>query len=331
MGTSLPLIPEILPDEGHSPHFSQQGIGQNLAEIFDKRILNRSYVFPLLPRGRTLVVIGDFGGHHRGQHFDTYSFLVLDLDRNREWLSAQRHFRQNVFTCKRRMSFKGMNDMQRRNALIPFLRMAFGIEGCLILFAISKIGGSLFRGDSSEETNALLSLWKPAVRERLLRIVHLSAFALSGLSVPNQDLLWIIDEDDIAANVAQLTQLTEIFGRIFSNYADHGLRHIRCGTTKSDDGSLVLEDLGAIPDLSAGALSEICTGFINQSRFPIRGLVTPNPTGLTWKSRLINSWMAYDEVPLRRLTSIIELEPSSSRTKFTTLNWHAIPGQVIVP
>ncbi|HTV27746.1 MAG TPA: hypothetical protein VMF32_08195 [Xanthobacteraceae bacterium] len=332
MGTAIPLIRELLSTDGYVPRFSRHGLGNILADIFDDEILGRVDSFPHLPRGRTLIILGDFSGHHRGQHFDTYSFLVLDLDCNGDWLGAQRHFRQEIFRSARRMSFKGLNDIQRRNALIPFLRMAFRIEGCLILFAISKAGGSLFGGASDlEEENALLSPWKPAVQERLLRIVHLSAFTLSGLSAPNQDLLWIIDQDDIASNVTQLTQLTEVFARVFSNYASHGLRHVRCGTTASDDGSLYLEDLASIADLTAGALGEICTGFINQSRFPVRGIVAPFPKGMTWKSRLISSWMAYGMTPLRRLTCIIELRTSSRRTRVTMLKWHAIRGEVFVP
>jgi hypothetical protein len=201
-----------------------------------------------------------------------------------------------------------------------------------VLFAISRGPDSFFkREDTSDEERALLSLWKPAVQERLLRIIHLSAFILSGLSAPSQDLLWIIDEDEIAANVAQLTQLTEVFARVFSHYGDHGLRHVRCGTTKSDDGSLALEDLTAITDLTAGALSEICTGFINQSCFPVRGLITPHPAGLTWKTRLMSTWMACRKTPLRLYTCIIELRPSSPRIRVSCLNWHAFPGLVVTP
>jgi hypothetical protein len=68
----------------------------------------------------------------------------------------------------RRMCFKAMNDKYRRQALVPFLTLADCINGWLVLFAVSKAGGSLFgqifNGDD------LLAGWKPAVRERLLRI-----------------------------------------------------------------------------------------------------------------------------------------------------------------
>jgi hypothetical protein len=55
-----------------------------------------------------------------------------------------------------------------------------------------------------------LAGWKRGVQERLLRVLHLSGFLLSGLSTPGQNVLWVIDEDEIAANVDQLTRLTKL-------------------------------------------------------------------------------------------------------------------------
>ena len=159
----------------------------------------------------------------------------------------------------------------------------------------------------------------------------MSAFLISGLSAPDQDVLWVIDEDEIASNTSQLTHLTELFARVSSHYVGHNLRHLRCGTTRSDDGNLALEDLAAIADYAAGTLSEVCTAFVNQSRFPVRNLVTPAPTGLTWKSRLIASWMAYEDMPLCRHTCIFQLSPTSSGLRVTSFRWHGVPGQFWLP
>lgn len=324
--------PEILSHDGFTPSFSLEGIGQLVGRPFDDEMLQHPKVFPRVERGRTLILVGDFSGQHRGQHFDTYSFLICDLDCNSPWLSAQKSFRNHVLPQKRRMSFKGMNDGKKRAALVPFLRMASKINGCLVQFAVSKNGDSLFTSEGDlEQRDLLLSLWKPATQERLLRIIHLSAFLLSGLSAPDQDLLWIVDQDEIAANVAQLTQLTEVFGRVLSNYSTHGLRHIRCGTTLSDDGSLALEDLAAIPDLTAGALSEICTRFVDESAFPLPGIISPLNRRLSWKSRLISSWMAHEDMPLRRYTCILELRPKSTKTRVTMLKWQAFSSQIVIP
>jgi hypothetical protein len=276
--------------------------------------------------------VADFGGQHKGQHFDTYSFLVLDLEKNGRWLDRQQHFRQTVMPNTRRMSFKAMNDKYRRQALLPFLTLANGIEGWLVVFAISKAGGSLFRRvEEISQAHGLLGGWKPRVRERLLRIMHLSAFLLSGLSSPGQDVLWIIDEDEIAANIPQLTQLTGVLGNMTSNSIDHNLRHIRCGTTRSDDGTLSLEDLAAVADLGAGALSEITTAMIDQRQFPRRGIISPPPAGLTWKSRTLATWLGADVGSLQRLCCSIELSTGSSSMRASMLHWHVTSGQFWVP
>ena len=165
-----------------------------------------------------------------------------------------------------------------------------------------------------------------------MRVLHLSAFLLSGLSVPGQDVLWIIDEDDIAANLTMLTDLTELFARVLSSYSSHSLGHIRCGTTATaNDGGLALEDLAAIADLTTGALGELCTGFITGDVFPRKGLITPLPSNLSWKAKLIASWMAAPGFTIRRHTTIVELRPNSTKTRVTTLGWKMYAGSLIVP
>jgi hypothetical protein len=313
--------------------FSTIGIGSLLASVFDKAARSRPHAFPNVEsRGQTLLMVADFGGQHKGEHYDTYAFLVLDLERNCNWLERQQLFRRTVMPNARRMSFKAMNDNRRRQGFIPFLKLAADIKGWLVVFAVSKTGGSVFgRTESVDKGEDLLSGWKPSVRERLLRVIHLSAFLLSGLSSPGQSVLWIIDEDEIAANVRQLTQITKVFARISSNLINHDLRHLRCGTTRSDDGRLVLEDLAAVADLGAGALSEVATAMINQGLFPRRGVITALPTTLTLKSRVLATWFASDVGSLRRLCCFIDLNTTSPSMRATMLQWHATPGQLWTP
>lgn len=200
MATPFQVSFDLLPSSGHKPTFSPEGVGAFLGDSLNADLLANRSEFPFLTRGRTLLLVADFGGHHEKQHFDTYTFLILDLAKNQDWLAQQRQFRDAILPNRRRMSFKALNDGMRRQALVPFMQAAAGIEGYLAQFAISKAGGSFFTGPAEDEVGAeLLKRWKPNVQERLLRVLHLSAFLLSGLSSPGQDVLWIIDEDDIAA------------------------------------------------------------------------------------------------------------------------------------
>jgi hypothetical protein len=209
--------------------FSRIGLGGALADSFESFGATCRGAFPNVRRGNTILLAADFGGGHRGQLFDTYSFIILDIDQNFDWQAGQRRFRANVLRSARRMAFKSLNDKQRRDALTPFLNLADTIHGWLVTFAVSKTGGSLFAADTEDIEE--LKLWKPHVQEQLMRIIHLSTFLLSGLSIENQNIFWITDEDAIAANTVQLTQVAYLVGRIASQMMGHNFGHLRCGTT----------------------------------------------------------------------------------------------------
>jgi hypothetical protein len=299
--------------------------------MFDRVVDGKNHSFPNQERrGRTLMMVADFSGQHRAQMFDTYAFLVFDLEENSRWFYGQRLFREFILPV-RRMSFKTMNDGSRRRALVPFLRLSETIEGWLVLFAVSKTGGSLFDQADIDPDNRLLDAWKPSVQERLLRILHLSSFLLSGLASPHQDVVWVIDEDEVAANAKQLTQLTTVFERISSNSLSHDLGHLRCATTRSDDGTIALEDLAAISDFGAGALSEIGTALIAERRFPVGSIATLLPNSLSWKSRIMATWLGSETGSLRRLTYVVQLDERTPRIRATALQWSAFPGQVVLP
>lgn len=313
--------------------FSQKGIGGLLGPIFDRAIDVNLGIHPgIRSRGHQLVMVSDFGGRSKAQSYQTYAFLTFDLDKNFRWLHGQRLFRQTRLQ-RRRMSFKTMNDAYRRRALVPFLQLADTIIGWLVIFAVPRRGGSLFQ--SSIETpsteRALLNIWKPEVQEELLRILHFSSFLLSGLSAPRQDVLWIIDEDAVAANAGQLVRLTDLLGQISSHYLGHDLGNLRCGTTRSDDGTMSFEDAAAIPDLAAGAFSEIGTAMAAQGLLPVSKIAAPLPKNLAWKSRVLATWLASDTGSLQRLTYVMRVEKGSPGIGVTALKWHAIPGRMLMP
>jgi hypothetical protein len=226
------------------------------------------------------------------------------------------------------MSYKTLNDKVRRRALIPFLDMGLNIRGWLITFAVSKNGQSLFESPANNrdpEVSEMLSIWKESVHERLLRILHMSTFLVSGLSVPGQDILWVTDEDDIAANVSQLTGLTNLFAVITSNSLNHNLRHLRCATARSDDGSRSLEDLLSYADLAAGTVCEYATAIQGNHKFLQKSVISPVPRSISWKSRTILPWLASSAGDLHRLTCLIDLADDQQKIVATMLRWHTLP------
>lgn len=303
--------------------FSRAGLGSGMAEVFEAMMAWRQPPLLREPRGRQLFVTCDIGGSQKLQRYETYSFLVMDLDRNQSWLDLRAAFRDQFFTLHRRMAFKALNDAHRRRALEPFLRLASLVNGVLVTFAIDKAERPRI-GMVDEVRNELAALWKPAVADRLLWVIYLSAFLVSGLSVAGQNVMLIIDEDEVVANVSQLTKLTELFGRALSAQGGPMMGHLRCGTAKSDDGSLALEDLISIPDLAAGAVGEFTDALRRDGAGPLSRLFQRLPTTLTWKSRVIMPWLCARDQMLTRLTCVIDGTPGSDEWRASIPEWHVV-------
>lgn len=177
------------------------------------------------------------------------------------------------------MSFKRLNDGQRRRALIPFLQAANQLTGLSFSVAVNKKCKGFFEGatplDLTNPEFARYRKWKVAVLEKAFFIVHVLGALLGGLADRGQDVFWFTDEDNIAANDDRIYELTSLFAWISSIYLDFDLGHLRCGTSRSDNGTRQLEDFLAIPDLVAGAIAEqMQASFLN-----------PSTSGIFWMSR----------------------------------------------
>ena len=257
-------------------------------------------------RGNTLCIAADFSGQDKGQHYEVYSFLVFDLDHAGHWMTTRANLRTSMSLRKRRMSFKALNDARRRESLIPFLKIADTLDGRLISFAVSKNRQSLFEGEIRQRPEELKP-WKPKVGEQVLRVAHFMALLTSRYSWPGQNLMLFVDEDAIAANDAQLTSLTKVVGNIASHYLDHGLGHIRVGTSRSENGDLILEDLLAIPDLAAGAVAEISRKLVETDRVPSPNLIKLLPKSVTAKSKVIGSWLSSASGRLQKTMIFLDL------------------------
>jgi hypothetical protein len=303
--------------------FSRAGLGFGLASSFDVAVARRQPALLRGPRGRQLLITCDIGGSQRDQPFETYSFLILDLDRNGQWLAMQQGFRAEVMPHRRRISFKAMNDGVRRRALPDFLALSEFLDAVLVTFAVHKTDRPQI-GVDPDLVAELAGLWKPAVLDRLMWVVYLSAFLVSGFAAASQDIMFIIDEDEIAANVTQLTELTQLFGRACSAQELPMMGHLRVGTTKSDDGSLALEDLAAIPDLAAGGIGEFTQILQRDGAGPLSPILQRLPPAMTWKTRTLMAWLMRRGDSLARFTCIIDARVGSPKWRVTIPEWFAV-------
>jgi hypothetical protein len=259
--------------------------------------------------GPCLFVASDYGGAHRESLYEIYSVLLSDLMYCDAWRRARSAIRAEFLPDGRRMSYKGLNDGHRRRALAPFLAAADMIPGMCVSLAVSKSVGTLFERDASPINPALADCleWSEPLFERVLRIVHVVSFWIAGISRPNQDVLWFSDEDEIAANPETLSLLTKVWGNVMNNYTVHPLRHLKCGTTKCDDGSKSIEDFAAIPDLVAGGLSDLLTGINGNYR---TGLVWPFGKSCKPKASVVGHWLSQQSSILRKVILVIDKDVS---------------------
>ncbi len=229
------------------------------------------------------------------------------------------------------MSFKRLTDGQRRRALRPLLEAADALEGLSFSVALSKRCDTVFAArpplDLSNPEFVAYRKWKPAVLDRAFFVLHVIAVLLGGLAAPGQNVLWFTDEDSIASNDDRLRELTNLFAWISSQYLEFDLGHLRCGTSRSDDGSRQLEDYLAIPDLIAGALAEQMLASESQ-KDRTSGIFWIHRPDYSSKTTAITWWFSDARHPLRRLFCVVD--PSSDGSGHL-LSWYHFHDQETRP
>jgi hypothetical protein len=225
----------------------------NFVSLYDKDI-------PNLISAKNLMCFSDYSGEESNANYYLYSFLIIDGDRIGEWDKLRTKLRQDILPDLRRISFKNYRDKLSQKYIKEYLKLADKLPGYLFLFAFDKKIKSIFPNDTPINLEnpqfQKFQNWTKDTLEKTFRIIHLISFFVSGLSKENQNLIWITDNDKIAANKERIIKLTELFSYVLPSYINHNLGHIRVGVTQSDDGSRLIEDLCSIPDLAAGAYSD---------------------------------------------------------------------------
>ena len=302
------------------------GFLNTLSEVFASAEKQHPGIFPSFRKAECLFVASDYGGEHAGAVYETISYLIADIADCANWQSTRERIRAQFLPDGRRMAFKNLNDRVRRRALEPFLQSANQLPALLATFAMPKSVRSLFHADGPLDPKAfeleVLRDLSPAVGEKLLRIVHLLSLLIAGLSAPGQDMLWVTDEDAIAANAQRHQHLVEALACVSSNCLPHALRHLRVATAKQDKGDQSVEDLLSVPDLAAGGLSAVLETMLGDRGAPLSGFWLPRPMPLGRKTRMVLDWFADNTQPLRRFVLMIDEESVSGHLRATHLRFH---------
>lgn len=217
-------------------------------------------ILPDLHSTKSLMCFSDYSGEEEEADFSVYSFLLIGEKKLTEWDKQRQQLRNKILPDDRRISYKNYRDKLSQNYISEYLKIANNLDGYLITISISKNITSLFDNeppiDLTNPNFEHFNDWTNHTLEKTFRIIHLLGFFVSGFSRKYQNLIWITDNDKIAANKNRLKQLTNLFSYIATEYLKHTLGHMRIGTTSVDDGSRLIEDLCSIPDLAAGAYSD---------------------------------------------------------------------------
>lgn len=294
------------------PHF---GVAESISECIRTEEWRAPGLLTPVNRGPTLLVASDYAGDHADSRFQTFSFLLADLVFLWYWDEVRSRLRREILCDTRRIAYKKLDsDHRRARVLVPFLRAANSIPGLLITFIVDKRIKTFFSPDGPEDPVQLVvnpEHWGPRSFEKLLRVAHLSSLLISGLVGKRQNVLWISDQDEIVPNHARHKDACKLFGQVLSHYLNCEIGRLQFATTRSDDGSLRIEDIAAIPDLAAGSLAEIGTSMALDG-FLSNGLLMPMSGDIPKKTQAITTWLGENRYTLKKMAFVIDFVPPDS-------------------
>lgn len=259
---------------------------------------------PDLSKSRTLFVFSDYSRLHG--HYKTYCFFVFGRSGADYFNGARKRLREEFRLANRRMSFKGLGDKLKLNALPAFLSIAGAMEGFVLTFAVDSRIPFMF-ADQWLEAWPELSSVKKHVLEDMLRVVHFGAQAVMTAFCPGQNVVWFTDCDNIVANEAT----EQLFGRIAEAtirtkfIPEEKIGRIAFGLTAVDDGSLEIEDFASVPDLVAGALCETLDRLAEANVRITPKLVLTKPN-VSKKTNAICEWIGKERCPLKKFGVVFD-------------------------
>jgi len=222
-------------------------------------------------------------------------------------MDARSRIREQFLSSGRRMAYKALNDKQRRKALLPFLRAADLFPGNLFVFVISKKLRTLFDDPGSQclfpELIVAVRNWKRKSFHRLLLVATLGSVLVSGLSAPNQDLLWVVDQDEIAANPTKHDHAGHVIHHCISTYAPSNTGQLTFLTREANISDQMTEDVVAIADLAAGCIVDAFG--ISNEKTPTGLWIRPAAT-MPLKGEVILNWLAQADAPLHRVVIVLD-------------------------
>ncbi|WP_204151943.1 hypothetical protein [Leptolyngbya sp. CCY15150] len=285
-----------------------------LAYQISERIAERQWVDPSIftdiRYGKEILVACDFSGSHSAANYEAFAFLIGAIGGSAKWMESRSAVRDRFLPDNRRMAYKSLNDAMRLRALPSFLDAANNFPGNLIVFLVSKKINNLFADPGTPGFLPELVVaergWKKKSFQRLLLVASLGSLLVSCLTEPLQDILWVSDQDEIAANDKKHNHAGHVIHHCISRYAPDHQGLLVFLTTEGDLNTRQLEDIVAVPDLAAGALVDALSMCDALKRSSDERLWIPIPNELPSKAQTILQWFSASSFPLKRLVVVLD-------------------------
>jgi hypothetical protein len=253
-------------------------------------------------------MFSDYGGAHKHARYEVLSFLISTAHSLPRFDAERRRLRKDSLGVERRMSFKALNDIVRMRCLRAYLDATDQLQGLLVNFALDKRAvDRLGERYTSDAAFGQLGIWADRSFRKLTRVGHLAAILIEGVRRDGQNLVWITDEDEIAPNHPKHAEATTILGHYMNSYCSGTMGHFRFGTTASDTGDLLIEDLAATPDLAAGCLGEVLSLLApHPASSSVERIYLPGGGGVSAKAMQIATWLANSSGALKKLNVVVD-------------------------
>ena len=155
---------------------------------------------------QTVALFTDFGGEHKEARFRTYSTLICGWNMTDLFLERVKRIRKDYKLGDKEIAFKDFSMGQVKRALAEYLKALDLLPGFLFSLAIDKRIDSVFGPYGKDTQRWIIDTLdsegfdgrKPAVNEKLLRVVHIVAFFSGLFTRDDQKVFWMTDNDAIS-------------------------------------------------------------------------------------------------------------------------------------
>lgn len=249
---------------------------ESLDYLLKERDAQRKLVLPNLAafNNDAVGIFSDYSGENSGTYM-TYSVLVCGYNFIGPFSEKMKAIRERYGLAEKEIGFKSFGMGQVRACLSDFLAAADTLPGFLCTMAVDKRIATVFGLHDKPQYQRLaqaldeigLGGRKPHVVEKLLRVVHMSAFLAALLAHDGQKIFWMSDNDSICANLEKHHSMLQLFERVLPIYARTGANIPLLGSALPfQPRSVELNDLLSIADVYAGSIAQYLSKYETEKK-----------------------------------------------------------------